>query len=287
MTSESESTLINPGEKFRPDGTFNKDRPLAWCELRDEETRRVKDTYAFYDAREHPTITDEILLSHAERQVALGYLMYLVDGTNFGPGSSAAYLDYNGEYQGSPVNQVPFLREWKPFVARSAHEFDWTMAAHSLAGLSDNEIWTVQHQMYGLIAAPWYVMFILEATDPTTELNGNVLWKTYQADAENVLEGLCHECDNTATFARLFAHKANLELVRGALVSGKVHETDRTLTPWGLSDNIVTQVVASIGETPTAEKIAQFHRQNRMGFLNALHFYATDVGTAERPHSHD
>ena len=288
MTSESESTLINPGEKFRPDGTFNKDRPLAWCQLRDEETRRVEDTYAFYDARVHPTITDEILLSHAERQVALGYLMYLVDGTNYGPGTSATYLDYNGEYQRYPVNQVPFLNIWKPFVARSAHEFDWTMGAHSLEGLSENEQWTIQHQMYGLISAPWILMLLLESTDPTAEsVSGNLLWKTYQASVEEVLTGLCHECEDIATFARRFAHKANLELFRGALVQGKVYESDRDVTPWGLSDNIVTQAVAPAGQTPTAEKIAQFHRQSRAEFLNALAHYDTVVGASERPHSHD
>ena len=160
------------------------------------------------------------------------------------------------------------------------------MNAHSLEGLSDNERWTVHHQMYGLIAAPWILMKLLESTDPKAQLAGNYLWKSYQGSVEEVLVGLCHECDDTATFARLFAHEANLELFRGALVSGRVYETDRDLEPWGLGD-VVTEVVAPVGTTPTAEKIAQFHRQNRAEYLSALNFYATDVGLAERPHRHD
>ena len=172
-------------------------------------------------------------------------------------------------------------------MARSAHEFDWTMSAHSMEDLTENEKWTVQHQMYGLISAPWILMLLLESTDPTEQLAGNYLWKTYQTSVEDVLAGLCHECEDIATFARRFAHKANLELFRGALVQGKVHESDRDVTPWGLAENIVTQVVVPVGQTPTAEKIAQFHRQSRAEYMNALGFYDTVVGASERPHSHE
>ena len=186
-----------------------------------------------------------------------------------------------------PVNAIPFLRKWKAFVARSAHEFDWTMSAHSMAGLSDNERWAVEHQMYGLISAPWIVMLLLESTSPTELLGTNYLWKIYQSEVEEVLVGLCHECEDLATFARRFAQKANLELFRGALVQGKVYSSDRDVTPWGLSDTIVTQAVAAAGTTPTAEKIAQFHRQSRTEYLNALNYYDTFVGSAERPHAHD
>ena len=287
MTSETENTLINPGEKYRPDGTFNKDRPLGWCKLRDEETRRVETTYAFYDARVHPSVTDEIMLSHAAYPASKGDPMYLVDGSNYIPNTPQNYLDYNGEYQFGPVNQVPFLREWKPFVARSAHEFDWTMSAHSMEDLSENELWTVQRQMYGIIAAPWFLMDLLEATDPTVMLGAELAWKVYQAEVEAALVGLCYECEGVATFARLFAHEANLELNRGALISGKVHQSNRSVSPWGLGDNIVTQVAVRLGTTPTAKEITGFHDGNYAEFLNALDFYAKNVGAAERPHSHD
>ena len=198
------------------------------------------------------------------------------------------YLDYDGYHANYYVNAVPFLREWKPFVARAAHEFDWTMSAHSLEDLTTNETWTVRHQMYGLISAPWVLMKLLEITGPTEEVvAGTYLWKTYQGEVETVLKGLCHECEDLATFARRFAHEANLELFRGALIQGKVHESDRTVTPWGLADNIVTQIAIRIGTTPTAEQIAQFHRQSRVEFLSVLKYYDTHVGTRERPHAHD
>ena len=284
MTEEPmiEETRIHPGDKYRPDGTFDLTLKVSWSEIEDEETRKVESDNSWDDPG---TWTAENYLSYARQLGAPEKPLYLAqwDETR----TSRRYLDYDGKYSYDPVNAVPFLREWKPFVSRAAHEFDWTMNAHSMESLSDNQRWTVHHQMYGLIAAPWILMKVLETTDPTAELAGNLLWKKYQASVEEVLIGLCHECDDTATFARLFAHKANLELFRGALVSGKVYATDRDLTPWGLNvDNIVTQVVAPIGQTPTAEKIAQFHRQNRAEYLDALDFYATDVGLAERPHNH-
>ena len=283
MTMESD-TLIKPGEKYRPDGTYDFTLRYAWSILADEETRRIERPGTIYEP-------GAITLEGMHREVnKYGYPEnppYLVNATNYVRDAPQSYLDYNGEWVREPVNAVPFLREWKTFVARSAHEFDWTMSAHSMEDLTDNEKWAVRHQMYGLISAPWILMYLLENTDPTEQLAGNYLWKTYQTSVEEVLVGLCHECEDIATFARRFAHQANLELFRGALVQGKVHQSDRDVTPWGLADNIVTQVVVPLGQTPTAEKIAQFHRQSRAEYLNALTFYDTSVGASERPHSHN
>ena len=46
MTTETEpvieETRIHPGDKYRPDGTFDLDMKVGWAELEiDEETRRV------------------------------------------------------------------------------------------------------------------------------------------------------------------------------------------------------------------------------------------------------
>ena len=283
MTDDAaESTLLNPGERYRDDATFDLTKKLCWVILEDEESRQVKTTGTWWDPG---SSTSEEL-----REIAVTYYgapdaaTYLAEYAENEPGYR--YLDYNGFYQRYPVNQIPFLREWRPFVARSAHEFDWTMSAHSLRDLSENERWTVERQMYGLIAAPWFVMKILAATSPTVMVSGNFQWKIFQGDAEAVLAGLCHECEDLATFARRFAHKANLELFRGALVSGKVHETDRDVTPWGLGE-VVTKVVVSLGNTPTAEKITAFHNRNREEYLRVLEFYDQEVGARERPHSHD
>ena len=282
--TENNDTLLMPGEKYRPDATFDKTLRLAWSKLRDEETRRVEDTYAWEEP--NTIVSDASMRAVAERRGAPEEPMYLADGTNWiRDVTRQSYLDYNGEYQGHRVNQVPFLREWQPFVARSAHEFDWTMSAHSMEDLTDNEKWTVKNQMYGLISAPWILMEFLKLIDPTEILAGDFLWKTYQAEVETVLKGLCHECEDIATFARRFAHEANLELFRGALISGKIHESNRDVTPWGLGD-IVTEIVVPIGTTPTAEQITEFHDANYEQYMMALKFYDTAVGSSERPHSH-
>ena len=281
--NEIEETRIHPGDKYRPDGTFDLSLKIGWAILEDEETRKVDSGRDWWSPGGW---TAERTLEFAVRWGAPEKPLYLAQYDEEGDGGSG-YLNYEGYYRSSPVNAVPFLREWKAFVARAAHEFDWTMSAHSMETLSENEKWTVRHQMYGLISAPWILMYLLESTDPTEQLAGNYLWKTYQTSVEEVLTGLCHECEDIATFARRFAHQGNLELFRGALVQGKIYESDRDVAPWGLSENIVTQVVVPLGQTPTAEKIAQFHRQNRVEYLNALKFYDTDVGASERPHRHD
>ena len=289
------------GHKFTPGETFphiyanpvegltnsEMTRASHWVALHPDGSRKVVDYVRFLTYQDTDTQAEQLLEDNPDSDVHYirhpGNILaelYFVDPT------AVAYIDYDWSIVTEPVNQIPFLLEWKTFVARSAHEFDWTMSAHSMEGLSENEAWTVRHQMYGLISAPWILMLLLESTNPLEELGGNLLWKTYQGSVEEVLAGLCHECEDISTFARRFAHQANLELFRGALVQGKVYESDRNVTPWGLSDNIVTQVVVPVGQTPTAEKIAQFHRQSRAEYLNALRFYDTVVGRLERPHSH-
>ena len=136
MTTEEpviEATRIHPGEEYRPDGTFDLTKRTAWARLEDEETRKVQKTYAW---EEPNTFNHEHMLEKAVRQGAPEEHLYLADGTNWIRNvTKHTYLDYNGEYQGPPVNQVPFLRIWQPFVARAAHEFDWTMSAHSMGRL--------------------------------------------------------------------------------------------------------------------------------------------------------
>ena len=287
MTEEPmvEATRINPGEKWKEGGTYDLTLKLAWAviKLGDEDTRKVSRGLGWNPPG---ATTSEFLNRDALQQKMPDNNIYLAQWDAEGQ-SGSGYLNYEGFYRHRPVNQIPFLREWQPFVARSAHEFDWTISAHSLEGLSENELWTVQRQMYGLIAAPWFLMDLLAITDPTAMLGAEFEWKVYQADVENALVGLCYECDGVATFARLFAHEANLELNRGALISGKVHQSNRDVSPWGLSDNIVTQVAVQLGTTPTAKEITGFHDGNYAEFLNALEFYAKNVGASERPHSHE
>ena len=283
---EVESTRLNPGEKYRPDATFDHTKRLGWARLEDEETRQTQRPSTLFDPV--PLRDDANLRMHAETLGAPEKPVYLVDGDHYIANAPQSYLDYSGCYVGVPVNQVPFLRKWKPFTARAAHEFDWTMSAHSMRDLTADERWTVEHQMYGLIGASWQVLELLEDVNPRIkDIHGNYDWKTYQADAEIVIAGLCHDCEDVATFARHFAHNANLSLFRGALISGKVHQSDRDLNRWGLGTNVVTQVSAPSGTTPTEESINFFHRTNQEESLKALKYFDTDVGPAERPHAHD
>ena len=278
-----EATRLSPGEKYRPDATFDLTKKIAWAVLEDEEIRTVDRPTPWLDPG---TITNELMRERAVQFEALTKPVYLAVWSD--EARSRRYLGYDGIYSGFPVNQIPFLREWKPFTARAAHEFDWTMSAHSMQDLTANQRQTVEQQMYGLISAPWQIMALLEDTDPKNidSFASGPLWKVYQTEVEGVLAGLCHECEDLATFARRFAHQANLELFRGALVSGKVYTSNRDVTKWGLG-TVVTEAVAPSGTTPSAESITAFHADNRLEYLKAVKFYDTEVGVSERPHSHD
>ena len=209
-----------------------------------------------------------------------------IDG---GPGSAAMVIwGMMVFFTTVAVNQIPYLREWKPYVARAEHDFDLTMNSHSMTELNANERWTVENQMHGLIGASWFILHILEGIDPTAvDSRGNKDWETYQADADTILAGLCHECDHGVNYSRYFAHKANLELFRGALISGKVHQSDQDVEPWGLAANVVTQVSPPSGTTASEESIAAFHRANKVEARKAMLFFHTEVAHAVIPHEHE
>ena len=283
MTEETVSTIINPGEKYRPDGTFDHTKKMGWARLSSEITRKVENSFPW---EEPGTITDEAMLVEARRFKAPDKPLYLAvyDENETG----YRYLGYDGIYSQTPVNQVPYLRKWKPYVARAEHDFDLTMNSHSMTELNENERWTVENQMHGLIGASWFILHILEGIDPTAvDSRGAKDWETYQADADTILAGLCHECDHGVNYSRYFAHKANLELFRGALISGKVHQSDQDVEPWGLATNVVTQVSPPSGTTASEESIANFHKANKVEARKAMLFFHTEVAHAVIPHEHE
>ena len=281
MPEETTPVVMKPGDKYHPDGTYPKTNRLGWARLSDEVTRRVEVGFAWTVGafEDHHLKAEAIQLGAPDRP------LYLAEYTET---TSNKYLDYEGHYSGIPVNQFPYLREWKPYVARAEHDFDLTMNSHSMTELNEDQRWTVENQMHGLIGASWFILHILEGIDPTTvDSRGIKDWETYQADADTILAGLCHECDHGVNYSRYFAHKANLELFRGALISGKVHQSDQDVEPWGLATNVVTQVSPPSGTTASEESIANFHKANKVEARKAMLFFHTEVAHAVIPHEHE
>ena len=262
-----------PGQRFHDyssrEGITTADSVHSsyWVALKPDKTRGVLERSRGMGTQNHHTRADQLLAKYPDAHVH-----YIRHPYRDHSDSVPTWIDYAWNVSLAVVNQFPYVYKWRTFVARSAHEFDWTMSAHSMRNLSENERWAVQHQMYGLIASPSFLLTLLESTDPQELLNGKLLWKIYEGEVNNVLEGLCHECEDIATFARRFAHKANLTLFRGALISGKIHKSDRNFTPWGLGE-VVSKVVVPSGQTPTEEKINAFHTSNLTETVRALDYY--------------
>ena len=115
-----ESTLLNPGEKWRPDATFDLTKVLSWVSLLDEETRRVRTGGSWYGTTSPGT---GAFTNEGMRNVgALENPPYLAE---FHEGRTGTrYLDYDGHYQLDPVNQVPDNRIWEPHLCQLAHDVD-------------------------------------------------------------------------------------------------------------------------------------------------------------------
>ena len=120
MTDDAaESTLLNPGEKYRPDATFDHTKKLSWVIIADEISRKVKTTSGW---RDPGTATDEWLRARAVRYGAPEVPIYLAEYDEDSTGSG--YLGYDGIYSGTAVNQVPHVRKWEPHVCLTAHHID-------------------------------------------------------------------------------------------------------------------------------------------------------------------
>ena len=161
MAEETVTVEMRPGDKYHPDGTYPKTNRLGWARLADEVTRKVEAGFSWTVG----AFEDHQLKAEAIQYGAPDRPLYLAEFHENSPGSG--YLDYQGHYSRTPVNQFPYLREWKPYVARAEHDFDLTMNSHSMTELNANERWTVENQMHGLIGASWFILHILEGIDPT------------------------------------------------------------------------------------------------------------------------
>ena len=94
MTDDAaESTLLNPGEKYRPDATFDLTKKLAWALLEDEVSRRVKTSHGW---KEPGSTTNELMLARAVFYGAPERPYYLAEYDAEKTGRS--YLDYDGFY---------------------------------------------------------------------------------------------------------------------------------------------------------------------------------------------
>ena len=113
------STIVNPGEKWRADATFDLTKKICWVQLDDKETRRIRTAG---DWHAPGNITQEGMHREAAREGAPDDPPYLGEWRDNLP--SARYLGYDGFYSGSPVNQVYYVREWEPHLCLMAHDVD-------------------------------------------------------------------------------------------------------------------------------------------------------------------
>ena len=117
---EPEATRLNPGEKYRPDATFDHTNKMAWARLADEEIRSVDHDTSWVEPNSH---TDEQFRARAVRYAgAPDKPVYLAVWSDAATGYG--YLGYDGIYSRSPVNQAYYVRKWEPHLCLMAHDVD-------------------------------------------------------------------------------------------------------------------------------------------------------------------
>ena len=189
--------------------------------------------------------------------------------------------------QETPVNQLPDLFLWKPYVARFAHDLDLGTSLQTALNYSaaDREVlWNWGRALIGIV---WSTLATWEAIDPNPAVTVDPpAWKLARPGVLSHVEQLCLECE-IGSFPRMFLQNADLVAFRNKYAGGQLHGTDRTGTQW-VPGMLLDQVsgLPRLTEPQARIKIAQFFEGHKTDFLKALAYWDSTVGHLERPHAH-
>ena len=243
-----EATRLNPGEKWRPDATFDLTLKLAWARLENEETRRVAAAKGWKDPG---TFTNETMRAGGARAGAPEEPVYLAvwhEGT-----PAAGYLRYDGEYSRSPVNQASYLPEWRADVARFCHSFDALPGFESFRQLTAAQKTTAFRVGQTIGGHAWERMGFWTSYDAALSDD----WKLPIVfdPVEKARNAVCVECQSVVAALDL-ALSINATDFAAKLASGRIHGTDRTVNPWVPGD-LLTVVVEPTDEVTVETAISR------------------------------
>ena len=267
-------TRLNPGEKYRPDATFDHTLKLAWVELADEVTRRVEDGHGW---NEPGDTTDEILRANAVQFGAPDDHLYLAEWT---PTRGRAYLDYHGHYSGFPVNQAVKLPVFRANVARFAHGFDILPGFESFRQLSAAKKITAYRVGQTIGGAAWSRLGLWTTYDASLSDD----WKSeaVMSFVQKAVDAVCDEHCASESGARRLALSINHTDFAAKLAAGHIHGTNRDANPWTPGD------LLTIVPTPDEETTIETAISGLIAAFNgARDHYDAHVAHEVVAHEHD
>ena len=270
-----EATRLNPGEKWRPDATFDLTLKLGWARLKDEDTRVVQAAKSW---REPGTFNNENMRAGGAQAGGAERLVYLAvwhEGT-----PAAGYLRYDGKYDRKPVNQAYYLPEWRANVARFAHGFDILPGFESFRQLSASQKVTAYRVGQTLAGAAWARLGLWTTYDPRLSDD----WKSPAVFdfVEKAVTAVCDERCASESGARRLALSIAYSEFAAKLEAGHIHGTNREVNPW--TPGTLLTIVPTPDEETTIETaifglVASFN--------GARDYYDAHVAHQVVEHDHD
>ena len=126
-----------------------------------------------------------------------------------------------------PVNQIPYLREWREHCGRFAHQLDILHGSRSMTGLSHGRRQVAIDYLDARIGSMWQLLAFWAAINPETDTS----WKTAVPSLTQAIEDLCATCDSPM-WPVTVATNIETRPFQLALDSGIVRAIDKSVTPW-------------------------------------------------------
>ena len=186
-----------------------------------------------------------------------------------------AYLDYDGSVGPEPVNQIPYLQDFRGHAARFMHQLDATIGHHSLQAAEENDRETIRQTIRDMIGAAWLKYNVWEVVDPEElivggNFDGTLLWKRSLEEMQGIDRLICGQC-NFSNFARLCLTDMNIPLFRSLMHSGIVYTVNIETTPkW-------EPAIFDVATDPRSE----YYDMIEAGALAARRHYDTVVGVQD------
>ena len=216
------------------------------------------------------------------------------------------YLPYLGPDDGTerrratvlePVNQIPYLTEWRGHLARFAHELDQMMESKTLKEATEEDRLTIFNQWSTAIGYSWgqFAEWVFMDPDPNNypladRADANEWALPENLDRLRALDVLlCGDCDSPS-YPRHFLRRADLAAFKAKYQVGALHGVNRSAPVWVPGEEIVG-IPDFLTEGLPIQAQQDIIRLFFSGYKDdnyplALDHYDEVIGIGERAHGH-
>ena len=204
------------------------------------------------------------------------------------PGTYLPYPPGDGttpDASDDPVNQIPYLQEWRGHIGRMMHGWDHFHSTKAYSDVSSSDRDTLEKQIISMAGVSWeYLKVWGNMVDDTGKPHDN--WLSFKQGAEDTVTVICDVC-NSETWARRLARNINFSEFKTKLDRLKVWSVNQDTTPWTPGREIIRFYGADNLQTIPEATSAAFFNNYRTHAEDALDYYDEHVSHTETQHGHD